>query len=109
MAELLLIFWGVLFVAAKGEPDLRSRNLKKTAQRGVGGIAKGAISVASVVGSRHPIEQKFRNEEVMPNWDDGADPTARCEPLEVAYVGGGGGGGTRALSTSVAWPKNLQR
>lgn len=65
LPELLLIVWFLMFVAKSTEPDLKGRNLKKSATRGAAGVLDGAKFVNSKVkhGKQHVREARAADEE----------------------------------------------
>lgn len=90
LPEFLLIVWGVLFVTAQTEePRLKGRNLKKTVQRGLDGVVKGAQTVASIriIGGKKRAPSTFVDMEARPHWQSGGNVTVAAVSPPVSLVG----------------------
>ena len=69
LEELLLLLWGIFFIANRDEPRFKGRDLVKSAKQGAQTIVRGATSIATTSTRRNSNVAPTREEdEVVPAW-----------------------------------------
>ncbi|CAM9376339.1 unnamed protein product [Ascophyllum nodosum] len=94
--ELLLLLWGIFFIAKRDEPRLKGRDLVKSAKQGAQTIVRGATSIATTSTRRNSSVSPTREEdEVVPAWStpENAESNrtgdqAPCPPPAFDFSGG---------------------
>lgn len=85
-AELLLIVWGLIFIAnQRQEPDLKGRNFVKAARRGKDEVTRRTrrYFVARSGESRETVATANDEHEVRPTWDTGSNTGLQPKPEQA--------------------------
>ena len=88
--ELVLILWGIFFVAIHNGPQYKGRDLIQAVREGAQNAVKGATSIASTVGTRQDsgtssLSESKEEVEVVPAWDSFSGITS--EVIILPYLG----------------------